>query len=209
MRLPRLPLLIAAAVAAFAGGQPALAAAPLPGPLAALSPADFARAVAIVEDPLDGTVVLSTQPAYPRSRAIAGARANDVHLRAVVDRASGAVRWQVWHELVYVGGAKDMSAVHFQSGGAESMARPLSVEHWLDRCPPTDAPGFCNQATRIAFELPEQTVREIAASWQAGARQAWPLRFRDAAGGEVTGGLAPAEAAGLVQALARWRGRPG
>lgn len=207
MRLPRLLPSLVAATALFAMAQPALASDRLPRPLAALSPADFAQAVTITDDPLIGAVVLSTERGYARSRAIAGARANDVHLRAVVDRLNGRVRWQVWHELVYVGGRKDLAAIHYRSGGAERMARPLSVEHWLDRCPPTDAVGFCNQATRIAFELPEHTVHEIAAAWRAGAREPWQLRFRDAAGAEVTGGLAPAEAAGLVQALADWRGR--
>jgi len=208
LRLPRLLPSLATAITLFAAAPPALAADPLPHRLAALTPADFATQVTIVNDPLTGAVVLSTQAGYARSRAIGGARANDVHLRAVVDRASGRVTWQVWHDLVYVGGRKDISAVHYRSGGAERLARPLSIEHWLDRCPPTDAVGFCNQATRIGFELPEQAVREIAAAWRAGARTAWPVRLRDTAGGgEVIGGIAPAEAAGLMQALADWRGR--
>jgi len=181
----------------------------LPRPLAALSPADFARQVDIADDPQESAVVLSTREGYTRSRSIAGARANDVHLRALVDRGTGRVSWQVWHELVYVGGPREVRAVHYFADGTQRRAVPVAVEHRLDECPPTDAVGFCNQFTRVAFELPEDTVREIAKSYREGERAPWRLRFEDANGRDMTGGLAPAEAAGLVQALDAWRGRAG
>jgi len=208
--MARLPLRPSALLVALAvSSVPAFAAQKLPRPLTDLSPAHFAEHTAIAEASPGGAVVLSTQAGYTRSRAIKGARANDVHLRAVVDRQSGKVSWQVWHDLVYVGGRKDLSAVHYTAGGVAQKAAPLHVEHWLDECPATDAPGFCNQFTRIAFELPEQTVREIASAGSAGSNAPWRLRFYDAAGKHVTGGIAPAEAAGLVQAFDAWRGQPG
>lgn len=199
----QIPLTTALAAVAF----PSAAAAyeQLPPSLARLSPADFASQVKITDDPLEGAVVLSTRDGYTRSRAIKGARANDIHLRALVDRRSGEVTWQVWHELMYVGGRKDLHAVHYMSDGAVQKVRPLTVDHWLDQCPPTDGVGFCNQNTRVGFELPERTVREIAASYGEGRREPWRLRFRDAGGRDITGGLAPAEAAGLLQALDAWR----
>lgn len=213
MRLPRLsfrPSVLPALFAAFVvTSQPGFALEKLPRPLADLAPAHFARTISVEQGAAPGTVVLSTQDGYARSRQVKGARANDVHLRAVVDRQSGKVSWQVWHDLVYVGGRKDVSAVHYTAGGATRQAAPLHVEHWLDECPATDAPGFCNQFTRIAFELPEHVVREIAAAGHAGQRAPWRLRFDDAAGRHVTGAVAPAEAAGLVEALDAWKARAG
>ena len=208
MRLPRLSLRPSTAAALFAvmavSSHPALAVEKLPRPLTELSPSHFAQQIAISQT--ETGTVLSTQDGYTRSRGIKGARANDVHLRAVVDQQSGKVSWQVWHDLVYVGGRKALSAVHYTAGGVTRQAKPLHVEHWLDECPATDAPGFCNQFTRVAFELPEHAVREIATAGHAGTSAPWRLRFVDAAGKDVTGGLAPAEAAGLVQAFDAWRG---
>lgn len=211
MRLPRLSLRPSTAAALLAvlaiSPVPASAVEKLPRPLADLSPGHFAQQTAISQTPAG--IVLSTQDGYTRARAIKGARADDVHLRAVVDRQSGKVSWQVWHDLVYVGGRKDVSAVHYTVGGAARQATPLHLEHWLGECPATDAPGFCNQFTRIAFELPEAAVREIAASGHAGTTAPWRLRFTDAAGKQITGAIAPAEAAGLVQAFDAWRAKAG
>lgn len=213
MRLPRLSLRPSVLPALFAAlvltSQPGFALEKLPRPLADLAPAHFAKTVDIAQGAAEGSIVLSTQDGYTRSRQVKGARVNDVHLRAIVDRQSGKVSWQVWHDLVYVGGRKDVSAVHYSVGGAARRAVPLHVEHWLDECPATDAPGFCNQFTRIGFELPETVVREIAATGHAGQRTPWHMRFDDAAGRHVTGAIAPAEVAGLVEALDAWKGRAG
>lgn len=193
---------------AFAAPQTAGAYEQLPRPLASLSPADFAREIDVVDDPLEPAVVLSTHQGYARGRAIKGAHANDVHLRALVDRASGRVTWQVWHELITVRGHKQVTAVHFLAGGNLRQVAPFAVDHWLDQCPATDAVGSCNQFTRVGFELTEDMVREIATAYAAGSREPWRLRFKVESGRDVTGGLAPAEAAGLLQAVEAWHAAP-
>lgn len=177
----------------------------LPRALADLSPVDFAEKIRIVDDPAQRAVVLSTEDGYARGRRIEGGHANDVHLRALVDRGTGKVRWQVWHELVTVDGRRGDLSVEFTAGGKRRSVRPTAVERWLDECPLSDAPGRCNHFTLIGFELSERTVREIAAGQDGQSRRPWQVRFRDSAGKVVTGGIAPAEAAGLLQALADWR----
>lgn len=196
------PIALAAMLCAAA---PAAAHEKLPAALAALSPAEFAQDIRITDDPLSSTIVVSTEAGYTRTRALKGALADDVHLRALIDRSTGKATWQVWHEIAYVGGEKDLHAVHYQAGGAARAARPFHVSHRLDRCPPTDAVGFCGQASRIGFELSEDVVREIAVGYAAGSRKPWSLRFEDAGGKPVLGGLAPGEAAGLLLAVAQWR----
>lgn len=178
----------------------------LPRALAALSPADFARQVEVTADPR--AVVLSTREAYRRGRVVQGAHVDEVYLRAVVDRASGRVSWQVWHDLVTVRRHRNVVAVQYLSGGILHTAQPLAVDHAHAQCPPTDGAGFCNRITRIGFELPESAVREMAASYDAGSRAPWRLHFRDGAGRDVISGMAPAEAAGLISALEAWRRAP-
>lgn len=175
----------------------------LPRSLAALSPADFAAQIHVADD--QGAVVLSTREGYARGRVVQGAHVDDVHLRAVVDKASGRTTWQVWHDLVTVRRHRNVVSVEYRAGGQLRSARPIGLDHAFGQCPPTDGPGFCNKITRIGFELPEQAVREMAASYVAGSRTPWRLHFRDASGRDVTSGLAPAEAAGLVAALEAWR----
>lgn len=176
----------------------------LPRSLAALSAADFASRVEVVDGPT-GAVVLSTREGYSRARAVKGAHANDIHLRAVVDRTSGLVSWQVWHELATVRGHQGITAVHYTLGGKPHSAPPIKAEYWLDDCPPADGLGACNRFTRVGFELPERAVREIVAAYDRGSRRPWQFRFQDVSGRDVTSGIAPAEAAGLVRALDTWR----
>jgi hypothetical protein len=195
---------ISAAAAICIAAQPAAAAYDkLPRALAALPPSHFAGSVRVETDPAERFVVLSTDKGYERVRAIKGALADDVHLRARIDRGTGQVQWQVWHDLAYVGGARDIYVVRYFAHGGPREAKPLSLDHRPDRCPPTDGLGSCGQASRIAFELPEETIREIAK--RHGTRTPWQLEFKDVQGKDISGGLAPAEAAGLLQAVEEWR----
>lgn len=206
----KLSLAVPIAALLMAAAQPAAAYERLPASLARLSPADFARQVRVVDNPREPKVILSTFEGYTRSRALKGARADDVHLRALVDRRTGRVSWQVWHDLVYVGGPRDLTTMQYRADGGVRQSKAVIVEHGVEGCPPTDGVGSCNQMLRVAFELPERTVREIAAAYRPGARDPWRVRFKDASGRDVIGGLAPAEAAGLLSAVEAWqRGRNG
>lgn len=177
----------------------------LPQSLSRLSPADFARKTIINDDLLEDIVVLSTQRSARSEGPAKGAWIEEAHLRVIVNRGTGKASWQVWHDLAYTGARKEVSAVHYLVDGELRRSQPNVVEHWLDQCPATDAPGQCNQLTRIVFELPEEQVRSIAESHNTGSRQPWLIRFKDSNGQSVTVGFAPAELAGLLQAYEDWR----
>mgnify|MGYP007106201399 CR=1 FL=1 len=189
--------------------QMAAAYETLPRSLAQLSPEDFAERVEILNDPLEETIVLSTRDAYASGRSVKGAYAEDVHIRALADRESGKISWQIWHDFIHAGRRKELHAIHYLSGGRLHKAAPVLVEHWLDQCPPTDGLGSCKQFVRVIFELPEHAIREAAASYRQGSREPWRIRFKSAAGKDITSGIAPAEAAGLIQAVDAWRGGTG
>lgn len=188
---------------AILSAAPAAAYDRLPVGLARLSPADFLREVQVEGDPRQGAVTVSTRAGYQRTRMLKGALADDVHLRAVVDRAAGKVTWQVWHDLAYVGARKEVESVHYFIAGGSREVRPFLVEYRPDRCPPTDTPGFCGEAVKIGFELTEAEVREIAAAYAPSSRAPWGLRFKVAGGQDVMGGLAPAEASAILAAVDR------
>lgn len=197
---------VALVLAAGVGlAAPAAAYDTLPRGLAAVTPAEVAERVRVLDAAEQPHVVVSTERAWTRGRGIGGAHAADVHLRALVDRESGAVRWQVWHELVYEGPRRDVAQVAFMAGGREVIAPVSAVEHWED-CPGVDAMmRACNRHVRIAFELPGAVVEEVAAAWLPASREAWRLSFHDADGGAIKGGLAPAEVRGLVDAVGKVR----
>lgn len=196
---------LALLTAACCMATPASAYESLPRALADLTPASFASRVVVEDDPAASATVISTQQGYTRGRSLKGALADDVHLRAVIDRRTGAVTWQVWHDLAYTWGRKSLHAVLYRTGGTLHEARPFHVSYRPDRCPPTDGVGHCGSATKVGFTLSEDTVREIAANYSPGSRAPWLLQFKDENGGDVIGGLAPAEVAGLLWVVERSR----
>lgn len=182
----------------------------LPRSLARLTPAEVADRIHIDDDALEPHVVVSTEKAWDRGHSIEGAHASDVHMRALVDRHSGAVRWQVWHDLIYPSRQSEPVGVNYRAGGRLEQADLLLAEHWYDDCPGTDAvPVSCSKHARFVFEIPGAVVEEIAGSYRPESRDPWRLRFKDENGGSITGGLAPAEAAGLLQAVQRVRTQAG
>ncbi|HKT85909.1 MAG TPA: hypothetical protein VJQ77_07490 [Novosphingobium sp.] len=198
------PLL--AALLAFGCSSPAAAYDKLPRGLAKLTPADVVQRIRIEDDQLEPHVVVSTKAAWDSERRIEGAHASDVHLRALIDRESGAPRWQVWHDLVYEGEPGEIAGVNYHVDGRLEQAELAVAEHRYDDCPSVDAmPIACTRYTRFVFEIPGDVIRQIAASYRPESREPWRLRFRDESGRSITGGLAPAEAAGLVQAVEQVR----
>lgn len=193
--------------ACFAFGWAGSAAAydELPRGLAKLSPADVVDRIRIDDEMLEPHVVVSTKKAWDRGRRIEDGHASDVHLRALVDRDSGVVRWQVWHELSYNGGAREITDVTFIAGGRSEQADFVLTEQW-DDCPSVDAlKVHCDKYERFVFEIPGRVVQEIAASYQPGNRRPWPVRFNDKNGRSITGGLAPVEVVGLMTAVEQVR----
>lgn len=194
-----------AACLAFGWVGSAAAYDELPQGLAKLSPANVVDRIRIEDEMLDPYIVVSTKKAWDRGRRIDGGHASDVHLRALVDRDSGAVRWQVWHELSYTGGAREITDVTYLAGGHPRQTDFVLAEQWND-CPSVDAlKVHCDRYERFVFEIPGRIVKEIAASYKPGDRSPWRMRFNDKSGRSITGGLAPAEVAGLVQAVEQVR----
>lgn len=193
-------------LAAFGGAGAAHAYEKLPHGLAKVTPAEVAERIRVEDEPLEPHIVVSTHQAWPRGRSIVGAHAADVHLRALVDRDSGAVRWQVWHELVYDRSPRHVVGVDYHDAGKPAQAELVVAQHWYDDCPATDAIHHaCNRYARLAFELPGHVVEEIAAAYTHGSREPWRLSFKGRDGSTITGGLAPAEAAGLIDVVKKVR----
>lgn len=190
---------IGAMVAAPLGAQ---GYKPLPRALASLSPTEIAQRVEVTDDPLDHAVVLSTERAYRRGQAMAGAYADDVHLRARIDRVTGAVSWEVWHRIINFGAKGKVTAVTYAAAQGPVTVIPKRAEQWEDMCGPGDSHAPCHQYLLVVFEVPQEVIAGIASSYRPGDRQPWRVRFDGPSANGLIGGVAPVEAAGLMLALA-------
>lgn len=197
--------LLLGAAAAF---LPTLASASetLPKRLAAMTPTEFETKTRIVDDPLEPDVVITTDKAHRGSQWLDDGLADNIYVRALVARDTGKVRFQIWHDIAYWGMRKDIYQVNYVAGGA-LRSDPLAIAaHRPDECPFVDEIVYCRSHKTLVFEVPETVMREIAQQYQPRSRQAWSFRFKDRLGRDVTSGIAPAEAAGLLRVLDKWRG---
>lgn len=194
-----------AALLCAAATPAALAADELPRGLARLAPADFAARIEILDDPIEPAVLLSTRAAHRQGLPMAGGFVEDAHLATEIDRTTGAARWQASFDLVNFARRAEVVVVSYRAGGVAQRAAPRSVTHHLAVCAPGDAADPCHARMRVVIALDEATVREIAGAYRPGSREAWRVGFVDTSGERLTAGLAPAEAAGLLLAVERWR----
>ncbi len=200
----RLTLTVGALALVSAASSNAAEYRPLPRGLASLSPDHFVERVVVVDDPLDDEITLSTERGYKKGQPMRGVFADDVHLRARISRSNGKVTWQVSHTLINFGARANVTQVVYSDGQRNVTVAPTKVDRWQDVCSPGDTAGPCFEYMRVVFDVPQPVVDLIASGYRPGSREPWKLRFRDDAGTDMAGGLAPAEAAGLLLAVREW-----
>ena len=194
-----------AAIACLAAAIPAHAVEELPQKLAAISPAEFAESVEVIDDLLEPDLIVSTKDTYSKSRSLDGARAQDVYLLAKITRDKGGVSYHVVHDLAYWAPRRSFTHVQFLDG-TDLVAREVAIgEGGQDYCDVDTAIGECRVFQTLSFELSAEEMQRLSDGYAAGSREAWRLRFKDEHGQDVTSGIAPAEAGGLLQAVSQLR----
>lgn len=181
------------------------ATAQLPIRVAALPAEHFARAVEVKNDLLEPYVSFSSRGAHKGRHTLGAGTEGDLHLTARLDRDTGAVSYRVWHEITNTDAPRELTRVHYRTGGKVTQSDLSVARHWDSNCVPRETGGQCDQRIRVAFDLPEQVVRDIAAGHEQGSRRGWAFRYKDTQGSDLDGVLAPAEAAGLIRAVDVWR----
>ncbi|MBY8822532.1 hypothetical protein [Sphingomonas colocasiae] len=173
--------------------------------LAAMTPERFRVAASTIDDPLEFETIISTERGHRREKAMKGLIGNDAYLRAVIDKRSGATRYEIWQEIRYFGPRRAYQSVHFEAG-ENVERRPLSVaRHGADLCPEPETNGDCVMTKTMAFPIEETVLRSVAARYRSGTADGWKFKFKDGTGRDMVSSIAPAEAAGLLLAVDDYR----
>lgn len=193
------------AMALLLAATPAIAA-DMPKRLRAMTPQDFSSAVAVSNDPASGQTILSTEPAFVRN-PLSPIRhlLSDNHLRAVVDRESGAVRYEVHQSIFYWGQRRTFTAAHIPAANGTRATALSRADHGERFCPNEDNWGHCALTKKIAFAIDEDELRTIAALYRQGSGNGWAYRVEESGGRHWEDTISPAEAAGLLIAIERLR----
>jgi hypothetical protein len=191
------PTLVAILAVAAAGAASAEAVR-LPARQTALSADHFHAHARVIDDPLDIETVVSTERGFQTGRGLFRSPTNDNHLRAVVDKRSGATRFEVRQTLTYPGPVRRYGEVSYQSAQWPVAAPLTRIKDNAGHCFLFEAPEVCRE--EVAFDVSESELRRAAA-----APAAWGFKFKSDTGHEHRAAITPAEIAGLLKAVDAYR----
>ena len=167
---------------------------------ARLTPGDVAKLITTADDDLEPIARLTTDRAFTTKGAFTDTMRSDNFLRALIDKKSGRTIFQLYAQLLYTGEPRRFNGANFQLAGAIA-SRPLTISNETVDCPY----GVCMHEEHIAFEIPEALLRELAARADERPVRPWRFRLKARNGEDWTDDMAPAEAAGLLAAVDRYR----
>jgi hypothetical protein len=199
-------LMLAALIAA---GLPIAAGAEVnqPRALLAKTPEAFRSTATVLDDDLEMHAIISTEKAHRTGWQPFRQQGGDNYLRAIVDKRTGATRYEVKQFIRYWGTQRDYTAAHYDTPAGPQRVALTETRHGNDVCPTTENNLECPLSKHLAFEVDEQTLRQAAAAYRPGGTASWEFKFKDATGHDVHTGIVPAEVAGLLQAVDEYRGR--
>lgn len=168
--------------------------------LFALTPADFQQTA---RDRKDGaTVSIDTERGFIESHGLLAGDSNDNYLRAIIDKASGKTRFQLVQTVRYRGGWRYFHTSEFEGGSAKLDIAAREVAGCYG-----SKTSSCLLREEVSFDIPEASLRTLAATYRPRGRTSWAYRLKATANEDFTGSIAPAEAAGLLRAVDAWQAK--
>jgi hypothetical protein len=191
-------MVVAVLTAAVAG--PAVAqATKVPAKLAAMPAEQFQARTQIIDDHLEAATVISTEKAYRHTRGLFKTPWNDNHLRAVVDKRTGAARFEVRQILKYPGSYRGYGEVNYQTSTWPVSAALVKVRDNAQNCALFEAGEVCFE--EVTFAIDEAHLREIAAGYDAATPGQWAFKFKAGDAYEHRAAMVQAEVVGLLRAV--------
>jgi hypothetical protein len=169
----------------------------------ALTPQGVCDLVQVKDDDLDTIATFSSSNAFHLKHGFFSDSDFHPFLRAFIDKRSGATTFQVYEHTLY----SDTSWRFYNSATYATAAGPVAsavtvIDREVNSC---DAYGECSYTEDIAFDVPEATLRAIAASYTPNTLNLWLFKFGAHSGDDLKDGLMPAEVAGLLMAVDHYR----
>ncbi|USQ97958.1 hypothetical protein [Caulobacter sp. RL271] len=170
----------------------------LPAKQTALTADHFHAKTQVIDDPLDVETVISSERGFHSGRGLFKSPYNDNHLRAIVDKRSGATRFEVRQTLMYPGSIRGYGEVSYQTGKWPVAAPVTKIRDNAGQCFLFEAPEVCRE--EVSFDVSESELRRAAAT-----PGAWSFKFKSDRGYEHRTAITHAEIEGLLKAVDGYR----
>jgi len=199
MKTTRNTLMVLALAGSVAAASAAVAQThKLPAKQAALTADHFHAKAQVIDDPLDVETVISSERGFRTGQGLLKSPASDNHLRAFVDKRSGATRFEVRQTLMYPGSIRGYGEVSYQTSQWPVTAPLTKIRDNASHCFLFEAPEVCRE--EVSFSISESELRRAAA-----APGAWGFKFTSDKGHEHRTAITHAEIDGLLKAVDGYR----
>ena len=169
--------------------------------LQAMTPESVAAIAQINDDELEPVVIISTENAYQSLGGFTDPVRSDNFLRAFIDKASGTTRYQLDQSVRYNVEWRDFTSAVFVVDSVPQSAKLTIIKRDVVGC----YASMCSYEEIVGFDLDEPVLATIADRYVAGQSPLWRFRLKAKSGIDWEERLAPAEAAGMLEAVRRWR----
>lgn len=130
---------------------------------------------------------------------------DDNFLRAFIDKRTGIVKYQLYQRIVYTGPSwRFYDTVNFDTPEGLKSSKLTEIARDVD-CSGSRYVG-CTYFETVGFDVDQTTLETLAAAYQPNVPAGWRFRFKSRAGVDWDDGMLPAEAAGMLQAVAAYKG---
>jgi hypothetical protein len=158
----------------------------------------FARTAQLIDDDLETVAQINTSPGFTYRGGFTERVRSDNFLRASISKSDGRTLFQVYQTLLYTGGHRNFVSANYQTSAGPRSVPLIRISSNVSSCA---SAGFCLRAEDVAFEVPEEVLRSVAAA----GGQPWRYRLNAQAGESWDDNLSPSEVAGLLSRVDAYR----
>jgi hypothetical protein len=167
------------------------------------SPEQISWLVSVQDDPLETSAVISTEPFFKKKQGLFGTVSSDKFMRAIVDKKSGAISYQLYIWVSYYGDWQFFDQVNLETSSGPLPAKTRVLDRNVVSCAASRFAG-CLMSEHLAVDVDEAVLRGVAAGASAGTADEWRFRVMGRSGGTTTG-ILRTEVAAVVLAAERYR----
>ena len=170
----------------------------------AFTPEHFRDTAQVVDDTLETTAIISTE----QGRHEIGDIFTDgwkckSFLRAFVDKRSGAATYQLYVEIRYLGDRRAYNTINYFTPQGVRSSSLVRIARDKGPCPRS---GDCQHTEDVGLNMPEDMLRQIAATYAPNTRNGWLFKLKGKIGGtDVEDVIMPSEAAGMLMAVQAYK----
>lgn len=167
---------------------------------ARLTAEHFDKTSTLKDDDLETVATITTAPGFTFKGGFTDRVRADSFLRAFIEKTTGRTSYQLYATITYTGQWRTFESGTF-STPAGPVSQPLTVIDHSVTCPYS----ICVYTEVVALELTESFLRQLAQRADERPVTPWRFRFKAKDSEDWTDDIAPAEAAGLLLAVDRYR----